>query len=69
MGGIGAPELIVVLAIILLLFGAPRLPALARSMGQAFKEFRKGTAEEHSDDDVGTDPEQAKKQGRSATSS
>src|SRR4051794_30573992 len=43
--GIGAPELIVVLIVILLIFGASRLPKLARSMGQAQKEFKAGLAE------------------------
>ena len=36
----GWPHLIVLLVIILLLFGAPRLPALARSLGQSMKIFR-----------------------------
>jgi TatA/E family protein of Tat protein translocase len=41
--GFGMPELLIVLAIILLLFGATRLPKLAGSMGRAVKEFQKGT--------------------------
>ncbi len=43
--GIGAPELIIVLLVVLLLFGATRLPKLARSMGEATKEFKKGIGE------------------------
>lgn len=43
--GIGAPELIIVLLVVLLLFGATRLPKLARSMGEATKEFKKGISE------------------------
>lgn len=43
MGAIGAPELIIVLVIILLLFGAKKLPGLASSMGKSIKEFRKAT--------------------------
>lgn len=39
---IGPTELLLVLAVVLLLFGASRLPALARSMGQATREFRRG---------------------------
>jgi sec-independent protein translocase protein TatA len=39
---IGVPELIVILAILLLLFGAKKLPELARSMGTSAKELRKG---------------------------
>lgn len=41
--GFGMPELLIILVIILLLFGATRLPRLAGSMGKAVKEFRKGT--------------------------
>lgn len=40
--GFGLPELIVILVIIILLFGATQLPKLARSMGQASKEFKRG---------------------------
>ena len=45
-GGFGLPELIVVLVIILLLFGATRLPKLAESMGKAVRAFRKAAAQE-----------------------
>ena len=45
MSGIGAPEIIVILVILLLLFGATRLPKLARSVGQAGKEFKEGLKE------------------------
>ena len=56
MAGIGAPELIVVLVIILLLFGAPRLPRLARSLGQASREFRQGVSEADRDADRDEEP-------------
>jgi sec-independent protein translocase protein TatA len=39
-GAFGWPHLIALLVIILLLFGAPRLPALAKSVGQSMKIFR-----------------------------
>jgi sec-independent protein translocase protein TatA len=39
---LGAPELIVILLIILLLFGSKKLPQLTRSIGSAKREFRKG---------------------------
>jgi len=42
---LGAPELLIILAIAFLLFGANKLPKLARSLGQASKEFKAGTAE------------------------
>ncbi|MFP5579602.1 MAG: 4Fe-4S dicluster domain-containing protein [Acidimicrobiia bacterium] len=46
---LGPTELIMVLAVLMLLFGASRVPKLARSLGEASREFRKGV--EHSDDD------------------
>jgi sec-independent protein translocase protein TatA len=39
---IGLPEILVILLIVFLLFGAKRLPDLARSMGKALKEFKNG---------------------------
>jgi sec-independent protein translocase protein TatA len=59
--GIGPPELIIILAIVLLLFGSAKLPKLARSLGQAQKEFKQGLSEGQS----GTDGE-AKKDGDTA---
>ena len=40
-GRLGWPEILIILAIILLLFGATRLPKLAGAMGKALREFRK----------------------------
>lgn len=42
MGSIGAPELLIILVVILVLFGGAKLPKLARSLGQAQKEFKDG---------------------------
>ncbi len=42
MGSIGLPELIVIFVIILLLFGARRLPQIARSIGKSLREFKSG---------------------------
>ena len=42
MFGIGITELLIILVILLLLFGASRLPKLARSIGEAGGELRKG---------------------------
>ena len=42
---VGATELLIVLGIILLLFGASRLPALARSLGKSTREFKHGMQE------------------------
>jgi sec-independent protein translocase protein TatA len=43
---VGATELIIVLAIILLLFGAKRIPELARSLGRGKHEFHRGASED-----------------------
>lgn len=42
---LGPTELAIILVIILLLFGAKKLPGLAGSLGKSIKEFRKGAAE------------------------
>ena len=41
----GGPELLIILGIAVLLFGANKLPALARSSGQAMGEFKRGRQE------------------------
>ena len=45
MFGMKGQELLIILLIVLLLFGATKLPALARSLGASAKEFRKGIEE------------------------
>ena len=45
MFGLGTQELLVILVIVLVLFGANRLPQLARSLGSSLKEFKKGIDE------------------------
>jgi len=42
---LGATELLIILGVVLLLFGSTRLPKLARSLGQASKEFKQGVSE------------------------
>lgn len=44
MAGLGAPEMMIVLAVILVLFGGAKLPQLARSLGEARREFEHGTS-------------------------
>ena len=44
--GLGAPELVVILVILLVLFGGSKLPALAKGLGQSVKEFKKATKDE-----------------------
>ena len=56
--GLGGPELLLIFAILLLLFGGAKLPALAKGLGQSVKEFKKAAKE---DDE--TKPAEAKKNG------
>ncbi len=42
MAGLGGPELLIILVVLLLLFGGAQLPKLARSLGEAQRELRKG---------------------------
>ncbi len=42
---LGPFELVILLVLVMLLFGAARLPKLARSLGQSSKEFKKGLSE------------------------
>ena len=42
MGRIGLPELLVILAIIIVIFGANRLPGLGKGIGSAIKNFKDG---------------------------
>lgn len=42
MPDVGGPELIIILVVVLVLFGGSQLPKLARGLGQAQKEFKKG---------------------------
>lgn len=49
MFGLGPTELLIVMAILLLLFGGAKLPQLARSLGQAQKEFKSGVSESTDD--------------------
>jgi sec-independent protein translocase protein TatA len=46
LGMLNGWEIVLIVAVVLLLFGARKLPDLARGMGQGIKEFRKATKEE-----------------------
>lgn len=49
---LGAPELLIVLVVILVLFGGAKLPQLARSLGKAQSEFKAGLKDADGDDDA-----------------
>jgi sec-independent protein translocase protein TatA len=57
------PDILIILLIVALLFGGSQLPKLARSLGSASHEFRKGLEEGHGDKDKSADaaaPEEGK---------
>jgi len=45
MFGLGATELLIILVIVVILFGASRLPEIGRGIGEAIKNFKKSTSE------------------------
>jgi sec-independent protein translocase protein TatA len=69
--GIGPPELLIVLVIVLVIFGPKRLPGLGRSLGTGMREFRdsitgKGSKGDDDDDEVDTRDDQTRKQANAA---
>lgn len=65
MGSIGAPELIVIALIALLLFGAGRIADIGKGLGQGIKNFKQGIREADTDDE---DEKPAKKAAKSEKS-
>jgi sec-independent protein translocase protein TatA len=49
---LGAPELIIVLVIVLVIFGGAKLPKLARSLGEAKREFETSAKDDGEEPDV-----------------
>ncbi len=52
LGGIGLPEIIAILVVILLFFGAKKIPELMKSMGKGIKSFKEGMNEVEKDIDA-----------------
>ncbi|MFM7981691.1 MAG: twin-arginine translocase TatA/TatE family subunit [Candidatus Fonsibacter sp.] len=48
LGGLGAPEIIIILVIILLMFGGKKIPELMRGLGKGVKEFKDASKGESS---------------------
>ncbi|MCC6414921.1 MAG: twin-arginine translocase TatA/TatE family subunit [Opitutaceae bacterium] len=44
--GLGTPELIIILVILLVLLGGAKLPSLAKGLGQSIKEFKKASKDD-----------------------
>jgi sec-independent protein translocase protein TatA len=65
--GIGAPELIIILVIVLLLFGAKKLPEMARSLGKSQREFKKGMREGAEEADMDDADRELKEREEKAT--
>jgi sec-independent protein translocase protein TatA len=68
-GGLGTPELLIILAVLILLFGAAKLPELARGSGRALRIFKaetKGLMDEDDDDSptASTTPDPTKTQAQ-----
>lgn len=59
---VGAPEILIIVLIVLLLFGSTQIPKLARSLGKAQKEFKDGLSEGFTDEDE-EKAEKGKKKG------
>jgi sec-independent protein translocase protein TatA len=45
LGGLGGPEILVIVLVLVLLFGAKKIPELARGMGRGIREFKDATKE------------------------
>jgi len=67
MGSIGLREWIIIAFIILLIFGSKRLPELARSIGKALSEFRKGMRDVQDELQKGEEPGEEKKEGNESS--
>jgi sec-independent protein translocase protein TatA len=65
---IGAPELLIVLVIVLLIFGPKRLPGLGRQLGSGMREFKDSiSGKGGSDDDLDDDEDRARAEQRRKT--
>ena len=66
MGSIGAPELIVIALIALLLFGAGRIADIGKGLGQGIKNFKQGLKEAGDDDEAPAKAEKSEKSEKDA---
>ena len=63
-GGMGTPELLLILGIVVIVFGARRIPEIGRSVGKGLREFKKARRDIADDleDELGTGPDPDEKQ-------
>jgi len=61
MFGLGMPELIIILVIVLVIFGASRLPQLGEGLGKAIKGFKKGISDSPTHDNGSDAPKKEHK--------
>ncbi len=54
MFGLGLPEILAILVVVLLVFGAGRLPEIGKQLGRGISEFKKGMSEASSEKDKDT---------------
>ncbi len=59
--GLGLPEILIVLLIVVLLFGAKRIPGLARGIGKSVTSFKAGMREEPEEEEANEESESRKK--------
>lgn len=59
MGRLGPTELLIMIGILVFIFGAKKIPELARGMGQGIKEFKKGLNEGEKEDSAEEGEEKA----------
>lgn len=64
MFGLGGQELVLILLIILLLFGAQKLPELAKGLGKGMKEFKKAQSEIEEEFNKSMDDESSSKENK-----
>ena len=62
-GNLGATEVIVIILVLLVLFGAKKIPDLAQGLGKGIKEFKKSIRD--IEDDIKSEPTEKKKEDKS----
>ncbi len=65
--GLGTPEMLLIFAIVILLFGAKKLPELAKGLGKSMREFKKASNETDDDEANASEKKPASKQESTKT--